>query len=231
MNHFTRLSAVAGTLVALGVAAPSALAAPTPPTPPDGSFSGQTDTATFTAQSAASCVDPAVSSLLSAFGDDQQYFVAPGGDFEQQGSGGWSLDNGASIAVGGASIVAGPARTTPGHSLKLPAGSSATSPAFCVDERYPSFRFRLGQLGPAPAGGKVTVSVVYPGLTGENVRKATDLDARALWTLTPSIDLKPTYGTNLGGWRLVALRYDVARTDPGADVRVDHVLVDPRMRL
>jgi hypothetical protein len=34
----------------------------------------------------------------------------------------------------------------------------------------------------------------------------------------------------VGGWRLVALRFEVLKAEAGADARVDDVLVDPRMR-
>ena len=115
------------------------------------------------------------------------------------------------------------------RSLSLPAGSAATSPAFCVDERYPKFRVSVGQLGVENA--KVRVSVVYPGLE-KNVRKEKDLgaDRKDRWKLSKPLSVKPTHGRKVGGWRLVALRFEVEKADEGSDTRIDEILVDPRMR-
>ena len=40
----------------------------------------------------------------------------------------------------------------------------------------------------------------------------------------------PTHGLKQGGWRLVALRFEVVKAEDTADARVDDILVDPRMR-
>ena len=152
-------------LVALVAVAP-AMADESTATP---DFTGETVTAQSTTATQQTCSDPDVAPLLSSFKDDSLYFVAPGGDFED-GAPGWQLDGGAQIGSG--SSVLAPLGAG-GSSLRLPAGSAATSPAFCVDERYPKFRLTVGQLGTAK--GKVSVSVVYPGLQ-KNVRHA------ATWT-------------------------------------------------
>ena len=159
------------------------------------------------------------------FKDDALYFVAPGGDFEG-GAAGWKLEDGAVIA--GGSSAFSPLGSGQ-HSLQLRGGSVATSPAFCVDERYPSFRVTIGQLGTRKA--KVRVSVVYPGLE-RNVRKEADLDGdeKDRWRLSKRLDLKPGHGLKRGGWRLVALRFEVLKDEAGADVRIDDVLVDPLRR-
>ncbi len=114
-------------------------------------------------------------------------------------------------------------------SLQLPAGSVATSPAFCVDERYPHFRLSVGQLGRRKA--HVRAYVVYPGLR-KNVRTAGDVDAdeKQSWRLSKRLDLEPTFGQKRGGWRLVALRFEVDKLEQGADARIDDILVDPLRR-
>ena len=75
------------------------------------------------------------------------------------------------------------------------------------------------------------MSVVYPGLE-KNVRKEADVDAddKHPWKLSKKLDIKPDHGRKQGGWRLVALRFEVLKAEDGADARVDDVLVDPRMR-
>lgn len=210
-----------GMLALLGAIA---LAAPANAAETD-EFTGQTLTVESTAETQETCRDPEVAPLLQDFKDDDLYFVAPGGDFEH-GADGWQLERGAAIGVGSSAFSPLGAGQ---RSLQLPAGSAATSPAFCVDERYPHFRISVGQLGAEKA--KLRVSVVYPGLE-KNVRKEADVDAddKHQWKLSKRLDVKPEHGRKQRGWRLVALRFEVVKADAGADVRVDDVLVDPRMR-
>jgi len=188
-------------------------------------FTGETVTAQTTAATLETCRDPEVAPLLREFKDDDLYFVAPGGDFED-GAAGWQLEGGASIRSGSNAFSPFGAGD---RSLQLPAGGAATSPAFCVDERYPHFRVSVGQLGAKKA--KVRVSVVYPGME-KNVRKEADLDAEEKhdWKLSKRLLIKPDHGRKVGGWRLVALRFELIKADEGADARIDDVLVDPRMR-
>jgi hypothetical protein len=188
-------------------------------------FTGETVTAQTTAATVETCRDPEVAPLLQAFDDDDLYFVAPGGNFES-GADGWTLEGGASIGAGSSAFS--PFGSGDG-SLQLPAGAAATSPAFCVDERFPKFRITVGQLGSKKA--KVRVSVVYPGLE-KNVRKEADVDAdeKHPWKLSKRLNIKPDHGRKVGGWRLVALRFEVDKADDRADARVDDVLVDPRLR-
>jgi hypothetical protein len=188
-------------------------------------FTGETVAVETTAESRETCRDPEVAPLLQDFKDQGLYFVAPGGDFEA-GADGWQLDGGATIASGSSAF----STLGSGHrSLRLPSGSVATSPAFCVDERYPRFRLSVGQLGTRKA--KVRVSVVYPNLV-KNVRRAGDVEAdeKHPWRLSKRLDLKPTHGQKQGGWRLVALRFEVDKAELGADARIDDVLVDPLRR-
>jgi hypothetical protein len=179
---------------------------------------------TSTPETQLTCQDPEVAPLLSEFKDDDLYFLAPGGDFEH-GTDGWQLEGGASIA--GGSTVFSPFGGD--HSLQLPVGSAATSPAFCVDERYPHFRVSVGQLGSNKAD--VRVSVVYPGLK-DNVRGAGHVtaDEKQRWRLSNRLKLDPQRGLKRKAWRLIALRFEVDKSDDGGDARVDDVLVDPKMR-
>jgi hypothetical protein len=211
----------------LAVIAACALAAPAQADDLSGAgeFTGETVAVETTAETRETCRDPEVAPLLQDFKDKGLYFVAPGGDFED-GADGWQLDGGAAIAGGSTAFsTLGSGRS----SLQLPAGSVATSPAFCVDERYPRFRLSVGQLGTRKA--KVQVSVVYPNLA-KNVRRAGDVEAdeKHPWRLSKALDLKPTHGQKRGGWRLVALRFEVDKAELGADARIDDILVDPLRR-
>ena len=167
--------------------------------------------------SLSSCARPALSPALSAFGDPRSYFLAPGGDFESSRHG-WQLTGGAALATG-----SGPLRRG-ARSLRLPAGATATSPVFCVDLDYPTFRFFHAR-GASP----LSVDVIYPAL-GTTKPKATSLAGGSTsWKLSKDVSLRPTLVTKDWGWRHVQLRF-VAATGAGGDWLVDDVLVDPRMR-
>src|SRR3954465_10714215 len=150
----------------------------------------------WTAASAQSCADPDVAPLLSSFKDDDFYAPAPGGAFND-GAGGWQLDGGANVVAGDGALQLFGAG---GGALALPVGASATSPTFCVDERYPHFRFAYAQAS-SDDDADVRVEVVYPGLADKNVRKAKDLKAKhgKGWGLTDRIKLDPLHGLKRGG--------------------------------
>lgn len=86
-------------------------------------------------ENAPACPESDVSKAFAKFGDDADYALAPGGDFEV-GSG-WKLSGGAKVVSGNESLGVSPGS----RSLKLPLGAVAVSPEFCVDETNPHFRF------------------------------------------------------------------------------------------
>ena len=173
----------------------------------------------MTDRTTAGCTAPTLTSALAAFGDWRSYFLAPGGDFEKSAHR-WTLTGGATTSTGSSPLRLGAAT----KSLRLPAGATATSPAFCVDLHYPTFRFFSTQ-GKAP----LSVDVIYPAL-GTKKPKATTVKGGATgWTLSKDVDLRPTIVTKDAGWRLVQLRY-VADNALKGDWLVDDVLIDPRMR-
>jgi hypothetical protein len=207
--------------------AASALLCTAAPALADDGYTTENVTPSWTAASSESCADPVMAPLLSSFGDQDLYALAPGGAFED-GADGWQLDGGASIspADGGLQVLG-----TSQNALDLPVGGSAVSPTFCVDERYSHFRFSFAQDSP-DADADVRVEVVYPGLEKDNVRKAKDVKAQhgRGWKLSDRINLDPTHGLKHRGWRLLAIRIEVRDGKPGAHVSVDDVLVDPKAR-
>ncbi len=202
MKRSSLVSLLTGGLLALtatpGLAA--TYAAPAPPT-------------------AAGCTTPAMAPLLSGFGDWRSYFLAPGGSFEAN-THAWSLTGGATTATGSGPLRLGAAA----RSLRLPAGATATSPVFCVDLNYPTFRF-FSSKGYAP----LTVDVIYPALGTRKPKATTVKGGATVWSLTKDVSLRPTLVTSNPGWRLVQLRFN-AGTGATGDWRVDDVLIDPRMR-
>ncbi|NUT54595.1 MAG: hypothetical protein HOQ03_01250 [Thermoleophilia bacterium] len=218
MNRLTRIAVVTAT--ALACTASPALA-------DDVDYTSVAVLPSWTAASAVSCADPDTAPLLSSFKDDGFYAPAPGGTFDE-GAGGWQLEGGASVgaAEGGLNVLG-----MSSGALDLPVGASATSPTFCVDERFPHFRFTYAQES-LDEDSDVRVEVVYPGLAKDNVRKAKDLKAKhgRGWSLTDKVKLNPTHGLKQGGWRLLAVRITVRDGKPGSRVRVDDILIDPKAR-
>jgi hypothetical protein len=79
---------------------------------------------------------PSAAAFSKVDGDQAQYSLAPGGDFESTKSS-WTLTGGAKVMPGNETL--GIQSGT--HSLVMPLSSTATSPAFCVDQNNPTFRF------------------------------------------------------------------------------------------
>jgi hypothetical protein len=107
-----------------------------------------------------SCGNQAESQPFAPWGDFNSYTPVPGGNFEQ-GTSGWLLSH-AVITSGNESFHVGGARDS--HSLSLPAGSSATSPASCTSIYHPTVRFFVRNTG-SPYS-RLTVQALYPGLLG-----------------------------------------------------------------
>lgn len=93
------------------------------------------------AVASAACVQAPTTKAYAKVGDNADYSVAPGGDFES-GAAGWTLTGGAKVVGGNESLGFFKGSILPGSkSLALPVGAVATSPEFCVDETNPYFRF------------------------------------------------------------------------------------------
>ena len=161
------------------------------------------------------CVHPETSQTLLAFGDANQFFLAPGGAFDDVT--GWEL-------LGGATVVQ---TVQPdgsiGNVLDLPQRSQATSPPLCITADYPMARlFARGLTG----SEDVDFAVVYwdskkgewtkPKVTGKfrGEKKG--------WTLSKEMNVDPKKDA---GWQQVRF---VFYTDGKSNVQVDNFWVDPR---
>jgi hypothetical protein len=188
-----------------------------------GEMTGDPATATTTTATTLTCTAPSLSTPLVSFGDSRFYFTAPGGRFEDRGHLGWKLSGNAQY-----NNPSNPHKTL-GYSdreaLRLEPGGSATSPAFCVDLDYPSFRFFLADL--KARGAELDVEVIYPELKEDNVFLAARLTAGKVWKLSPDVMLEPERAGHTWGWRKVALRFTARGSK--ADFRIDDLVVDPRM--
>jgi hypothetical protein len=128
-------------------------------------LSAATARADLLTASAANCNTQALSQTFAPWSDPSEYFLAPGGDFAA-GSQSWSTTGGASVVAGGDGFsLNGNAPST--SSLSLPAGSSATTPAFCVGVTEPDVRLFVRNSG--SASSTLQVSVTFETTLGLNM--------------------------------------------------------------
>jgi hypothetical protein len=158
------------------------------------------------------CNLPPLSQPFAPWFDYAHYELAPGGDFE---SSTWSLAGGASQVAGSEPYAV--TGTLGSSSLSLPAGSSAQSPATCVDATHPSIRFFIA------GTGSVEVSLV----AGSSVVPAGVVVAGGQWAPTPvMLTTSAVLGASSGGTAEVS----VALSGFSGNPRVDDVFVDPWSR-
>jgi hypothetical protein len=168
-----------------------------------------------TAATTATCTDPVIANPFTEFGDFRDYVLAPFGDFEDPALPGWILEGGAHTVIDG------------DGALRLPPGSTATSPAMCIDLNYPTMRFFVRDALGVDARLKTQVMYVdhESAYTPHTVGK---LRAMKDWGLTEDIAIDPERGGEEAGWRRIAFRF--VSNPYGGDIRVDDLWVDPRMR-
>lgn len=88
--------------------------------------------------SAAACPARSTSALLAGLGDQNQYFLAPGGGFE------YSDRTWARSGLAYSSMLREPWQVVPGTaSVALPWGAAVTSPQLCIGPQEDSIRFFL----------------------------------------------------------------------------------------
>lgn len=92
--------------------------------------------------------------------DPASYVLATGGSLES--TAGWTLTGGAALVAGNEPWRVNAAGDS--HSLSLPPGSSATSPAFCVTMLHPDLRFFAVNSGSALSTLEVDATTTVLGL-------------------------------------------------------------------
>jgi hypothetical protein len=165
------------------------------------------------AASAAGC--PSAFELSKPFahlGDTNDYFVAPGGDFEP-GTPSWKTSEDVSYLTGGVDLFGGT------RAIEIESGDKAQSPRFCVDGTFTHLRFHLY----SPTG---TGSMRVEATVG---RDATDLGTVSgagyrEWGTTPFIPLAGPLGLKAASESIdeVRLRFTAI-----GDMQMDLVAVDP----
>jgi hypothetical protein len=164
------------------------------------------------------------STAFAQWGDQDQYVLAPNGDFEAASfatTSGWTLAGGAAQVAGNESF--GVHAKTDSKSLSLPAGATATTPLICVNVYDPTIRlFATGA-----AGSSLKVEVIATLSNGTVVTlPLAKLAPGMTWAPTPAIyffaNLLALRSAN--GTANVQFRF----TGSGTGVKIDELYLDPR---
>ena len=170
----------------------------------------------------AACPGQSLSTPFSQWGDTSNYFLLPGGSFEGTADQvGWTLSGGASLTTGNEPFYVG--RSSDSQSLSVPAGGTATSPYFCVDNTMPDLRFLAQE---ASAGSDLQVTALVQTSTGVSAVSLADLADGSMSEWAPTQPITGDTGSLPDGTKLeVALQFSA----PGASGswEIDDVYVDP----
>lgn len=169
---------------------------------------------------AASYCDPSSTKAFSQFGDSSNYARLFNGGFES-GSTGWGLSGGARVVSGNEPYYLSGNRAD-GHSLSLPAGSSAYSGTVCFALGDWHLRFMLKRLS---SSGGLRVQVVVPSVLGLlSILDGGTVSGSGSWAPSPRMALLLSNVTSLLGTNAVAFRFTAVN---GGSFQMDDVYLDP----
>jgi hypothetical protein len=173
-----------------------------------------------------SCSGESYSKPFAQFGDEHDYTLVPGGNFEA-GTLPWASAGGATRVDGNESFNVGGASDS--SSLSLPAGSSATGPAVCANIYKPTLRFFARNDGSSRS--RLNIDVYYPGLLGrvQTARLGT-IDAGTSWAPTGETQLTVTNLLATLSLSRTVIAFKFSPADSTGKWTIDDVYVDPRMR-
>jgi hypothetical protein len=161
-------------------------------------------------------------SVFAPWNDKRGYTLIADGGFEN-GAAGWTLEDGAAVTEGNETAQVGGAADH--QSLALPAGSSATSPAVCVEKHAAVLRLFARTDGSRKS--RLKVEVVYA-----NGRRSKAAKLRAGDSWAPTRKLGVALGRAKGEGKLTTAAVTLRFTPVGepAAWQIDDVYVDPRLR-
>lgn len=165
-----------------------------------------------------SCPGP-YSQTFAQWGDPSPYTLVPGGSFE--GTTGWRLSGGAAVVSGNEPFYV--RSSSDSHSLLLPPGSSATSPATCFATLDPAMRL----VGKASDGSGVRVDLYTATLFGiVRLPISTTVDLSSDWNASEkqNVFLNQVLALTSLGTTNVILRFTPVGS---ATVQLDDVQIDP----
>ncbi len=180
--------------------------------------------------SAPNCDNGATSQPFAQWNDDNQYFLAPGGNFEGDLSG-WDLNGASAVSDQEPWRVAGDSGS---RALNIPAGRSAVSPTMCVGIEHPTMRFFAHRSGGGLLGAVSTLVVTARTETSLGlvvdvpVGTITTLTNGTQWNRTPTqVVLSSLLPLLPGDHTPIQFRFTAVGT---ANWVIDDVYVDPRSR-
>jgi len=159
--------------------------------------------------------------VFAPWNDFRSYYLAPNGGLEN-GSNGWSLSGGAYVVSGNQ-----PFFRSGTHSLSLPSGSRAVSPATCIGPYALSLRMFGSDVGGADSG--VHVRVLWYGLLNKLIG-ATDYNNFAPggpWSPTSSVNSSGGFNLLLPLLGSTSARVELTPLGSRSAWRIDDVYVDP----
>jgi hypothetical protein len=170
------------------------------------------------------CGSPTLEQPFLRWLDPFSYTLVPGGSFES-GSAAWTLSK-AKVVSGNETFYVHAKRDS--KSLSLPAGSSATSPAMCVDATYPTLRF-FARSSKLALLSTLKVEVLYEDAAGRVLRAPIGvIPSGTSWKPTlPTLVVANLLSLLPNGKTAVAFRFTPVGT---ASWWIDDVYVDPRRR-
>lgn len=165
---------------------------------------------------------------FAAFGDDDDYFLAPSGDFES-GATDWTL-RGAYVGSDNDDLGIRPGD----HSLSLGLGMRgnpvAMSPVFCITDAHPVFRFTFRSVGRV---GPLSVALRYRAADGSTRERVVALPSSVaaqpgVWQPSERLPLADALAfRRFAGSAAVQLVFRAQTRGSGSGYQVDNVLIDP----
>jgi hypothetical protein len=168
----------------------------------------------------ASCPAQSVSTPFTQWGDNNSYFLIPGGSFEGTPEQvGWTLSD-AILTPGNEPFYVN--SSSDSQSLTISAGGSATSPFFCVDNTMSDLRFFAQE---AAAGSDLQVNALVQTGNGVQTVPVEDLADGSMSSWAPTQPVGDTSALADGDTLQVALELSVPRS--AGSWQIDDVYVDP----
>jgi hypothetical protein len=172
-----------------------------------------------TVTSDTSCPDTPVVQPFAAWGDAADYFLAPDGGFEQGGAG-WTLLGNAGLQSGNEPFALN--APDDDSSLRLPTGSRATSPLFCISAEHRSLRF----VADAAASSSLDVDVIVgEGSTSRRTYPVATVRGSGAWAPSATV---PMVVNEVAAAQGSAMNVRLRFTPRGSGGwTIDDVFVDP----
>lgn len=165
---------------------------------------------------------------FAAFGDEDDYFLAPSGDFES-GATDWTL-RGAYVGNDNDDLGIRPGE----HSLSLGLGARgpqvAVSPVFCITDAHPVFRFTFRSIGRV---GPLSVALRYRAVDGSTRERVVVLPSSVaaqpgVWQPSERLPLADALPfKRFASAAAVQLVFRAQARGHGSGYQVDNVLIDP----